>query len=122
MAHTPQDCARLYAVMAGPDFQVGSEQSRIQPKVTIPKTLLKSLVGLKVGIDQCWNQAGVPDSLFNPFQKRLNWMIDQGFEIIEIKEENFLKIFRSGNCTFYHAGERCCLRSSFDVLLERNRL
>ena len=91
MAHTPQDCARLYAVMAGPDFQLGSEQSRIQPKVTIPKTLLKSLVGLKVGIDQSWNQTGVPDSLFNPFQKRLNWMIDQGLEIIEIKEENFWK-------------------------------
>jgi len=82
MAHTPQDCARLYAVMAGPDYQVGSEQSRIQPKVTIPKTLLKSLVGVKVGIDQCWNQTGVPDSLFNPFQKRLNWMIDQGAEIV----------------------------------------
>ncbi|CBY42082.1 unnamed protein product, partial [Oikopleura dioica] len=82
MAHTPQDCARLYAVMAGTDYQVGSEQSRIQPEVTIPKTLLKSLVGLKVGIDQSWNQAGVPDALFNPFQKRLNWMIDQGAEIV----------------------------------------
>lgn len=78
MAHTPQDCARLYAIMAGPYFQVGSDQSRIQPAVTIPKTLLKSLVGLKVGIDQSWNQTGVPDVLFRPFQKRLNWMIDQG--------------------------------------------
>ena len=78
MAHTPQDCARLYAIMAGPDFQVGSDQSRIQPAVTIPKTLLKSLVGLKIGIDQSWNQTGVPDVLFRPFQKRLNWMIYQG--------------------------------------------
>ena len=78
MAHTPQDCARLYAIMAGPDFQAGSDQSRIQPAVTIPKTLLKSIVGLKVGIDQSWNQTGVPDVLFRPFQKRLNWMIDQG--------------------------------------------
>ena len=78
MAHTPQDCARLYAVIAGPDFQEGSEQSRIQPAVTIPKTVLKSLAGLKVGIDQDWNQHGVEKVLLQDFQRRLNWMIDQG--------------------------------------------
>ena len=83
MANTMVDCAKLYAVIAGPDFDEASRLSWYQPKVTVPKRTLKSLSGLRIGIDYDWIKITSQDILAR-FNESVEKLRCDGAEVVAI--------------------------------------
>ena len=84
MASNVNDCALLYAVMAGPDEHPDSRESIFQPKVTIPRALLLSLDGVRIAVDRFWaSQADGP--IFKEFLNTLDLLESKGARVIDFK-------------------------------------
>ena len=73
MANTMVDCAKIYSIIAGPDFSEGSRLSWYQPVVSVPKNILKSIASLKIGVDYDWIEKADNTilALFNDSLKKL---------------------------------------------------
>ena len=83
MANTMVDCAKLYSIIAGPDLTEASRLSWYQPKVTIPKRSIKTISGLKVGVDYDWNSITDADIL-KRFNECISKLKHDGAEIVKI--------------------------------------
>merc|ERR1711935_101593 len=83
MANTMVDCAKLYSIISGPDLTEASRLSWYQPKVTVPKRILKSLSGLKVGVEYDWIKITEADIL-GRFNECIAKLKHDGAEIVPI--------------------------------------
>ena len=84
MASNVNDCALLYAVMAGPDEHPDSRESIVQPRVTIPRALRLSLDGVRIAVDRFWaSQADGP--IFKEFLNTLELLESKGARVIDFK-------------------------------------
>ena len=89
ICNTMVDCAKLYSVLAGPDFENETEMTFFQPTVKIPLTIASRLDGIKIGVDYSWCEQTLfgqknNETIYNHFLARLNWLEEKGCEIVKI--------------------------------------
>ena len=83
MANTMVDLVKLYSIVAGPDFSEGSRLSWYQPKIIIPHKMMRSLHGIKIGVDYDWLKSA-DDEIISIFHKCLEKLKNDGAEIVPI--------------------------------------
>lgn len=85
MCNTMVDCAKLYSVIAGPDFENEAEVTFFQPKVQIPLSISPRLDGIKIGVDYDWCRQKKNQKIYDQFIAELDWLEEKGCKIIKIK-------------------------------------
>ena len=84
LCHSVIDCAKIYAVIAGPDNHKESEITLYQPKLKIPRSIPNNLAGIQIGIDQKWNSTLERPDLVAIFRKEVNKLEKLGARIVPI--------------------------------------
>ena len=78
MCNTMVDCAKLYSILAGPDYTKASDITICQPKVTIPSHIPEDLIGTTIGVDYNWCKFRVEQKIFAQFEEKLAWLVSKG--------------------------------------------
>jgi len=99
MCNTMVDCAKLYSILAGPDFKNHAETTFFQPKVAIPKSIPVRLDGFKIGVDYDWCSQLKNERIYGLFVSKLDWLAEKGCDIVKIKLYDL---------TYMHASHLTC--------------
>jgi len=83
MANTMVDCAKIYSIIAGPDLDEMSRHSWYQPVVSVPKTILKSVASIKIGVDYDWIEKA-DSTILALFKDSLKKLERDGAQIVPI--------------------------------------
>ena len=83
MANTMVDCAKVYSIIAGPDYAESSRHSWYQPVVSVPKNILKSVASLKIGVDFDWIEKA-DSTILAQFKESLKKLERDGAQIVPI--------------------------------------